>query len=56
MKKVGHKEKEKVKKEIQEQYKIMGNELEQYQVSEADFPDDVIRCFITKPDKRRIEL
>lgn len=45
-----------MKEEIQEQYKIMGNELEQYQVSEADFPDDVIRCFITKPDKRRIEL
>ena len=56
MKKVGHNEKEKVKEEIQEQYKIMGNKVKQHLVSESDSSDDVSRSFVTNPDRRGIEL
>lgn len=56
MKKVGHNEKENMKEEIQEQYKIMGDEVEQYPASEADSSDDVSRSFATNPDSRGKEL
>lgn len=56
LKKVGHKEKEKVKEEIQEQYEIMGDKAEQHPVSEADSSDDVSTSFVTNPDRRGIEL
>lgn len=45
-----------MKEEIQEQYKIMGDEVEQYPASEADSSDDVSRSFATNPDSRGKEL
>lgn len=56
LKKVGHEGKEKVKEDIQEQHTIMGDKVEQHPVSEAASSDDVSRSFVTKPDRRGIEL